>query len=70
MTKHIRNEMKGTHQLLVYSDVDLRNEDLKTVKIKAETQLHLSKEVCLEWTQRELNLCSCFVISNQGNTMI
>jgi len=48
MTKHIRNEMKGTHQLLVYSDVDLRNEDLKTVKIKAETQLHLSKEVCLE----------------------
>lgn len=40
--------MKGTHQLLVYSDVDLRNEDLKTVKIKAETQLHLSKEVCLE----------------------
>jgi uncharacterized protein YbcV (DUF1398 family) len=61
-------ELNGTHQLLVYSDVNLLGENINIIKKNKETILDTSEKVGLEVnTQKKMCMfMSCHQITGQN----
>jgi len=63
-------KLKGTHQLLVYADVNILGGSVHTIKKNTGASVVVSKETGLEVNADRLNTWSCLEIRMQDEVTI